>query len=510
MNKFMICCVAAMLFAGGGAALAREPDSHGSAHSAPEGAEAVREQLRDGARKLQNNDVAGALAELKPVVGNPGFSLLNEMEQHAAWALLGGAELQSGDARNALAHLKLATETPYSNGFEWYMRLAAAYALRDFDDSRTSLATIAKNWPGSLDQVRDQAVFQLASGAKDDDAVIGVIEPLRSANWKPKVPFADVDELWFDLAVAYLDRSDAAHAKTAFANVRSAQQLIRARIDKRFDPIVSEDPARFEVNRIFAGWLDELKKRSDANSDRLEGISGVADLLIQMGRASDALALLDNTIARAKPSDTAPSVFSDYANEINWTHNVRAGALFALGRNAEGLEALSQGQRLRENGGPNISQTINLAEALDAEGKPNDALTTLQDLDSVEISPVAHMEKEYIRACAYSQLQDRTALDKSLAYLKDHADDENSAVLNALVCAGDMDATARFVVSALGDPRRRNGMLYLLQDFKLKHKTPVTLDREKRLAALRARPDVAKAIAAVGRIETYDLFRPGY
>lgn len=499
-----------MLLAGGGTAVARAPDSQGPAYAAPESGEAVRAELRDGARKLQNNDIAGGLAALKPVVGNPGFSLLSGPEQHAAWALLGGAELESGDAKDALAYLKLATGTPYSAGFEWYMRLAAAYQLKDYDDCRTSLATIAKNWPGSLSQVQDQAIFLLANKARDDDAVIGVLEPLKSANWKPKDPLVDADELWLDLSLAYLDRGDTAHAKLAFADVRSSQMLVRARIDKRFDAIVKEDPSRFDVNKTFAGWLDELKKRSDANSARLQGINGLADLLIQMGRPNEALALLDGAVARAKPSDTAPSVFSDYRDEINWADNVRANALFALGRNAEGLDALSQGARLRENGGPNASQTINLAEALDTEGRPKEALTTLQDLDAMDVSPIGRMEKECVRACAFSQLQDRTNIDKSVAWLKDHVDDENEALLNALVCANDMDAAAGFVVAALGDPRRRSTMLYVLQDFRLRHKTPVAIDRRKRLAALRERPDVAKAIAAVGRIESYDFYRPGY
>ena len=95
--------------------------------------------------------------------------------------------------------------------------------------------------------------------------------------------------------------------------------------------------------------------------------------------------------------------------------------------------------------------------------------------------------------------------------MKAHVRDAPQIYLGTMICVGDLDAAAAEVIAELDDPAQRLAMLYNLQDYApdpnlTKHEAA----GHAAWLAVRARPDVAAAIARVGRIESYDLKNPTF
>jgi hypothetical protein len=506
------CCLAAFVATAPGAFAADVGQD--AAISQAQDVKALRAALQDGTTKAQNSEFAAAAQVLKAVVTSPAFTQLNGQEQYFSYYLLGLAELNSNDQHAALIMLKLATLSSYSSGGDWQLRLSAAFIIKDYDDSIDSLETIAARWPGSLTEISDSAIYLLANkaAAESDDRAIALLSALHTAKWRPQSPFQIADFLWFELARAYVNRGDTTAAVAVLADVDDAGILIRVRSDKRFDRIVLANPSHFDVNTALARAVEKVKSQAAAAPDSLEGVNNLADVLIKANRAAEALTILDRAIARAKPEvGAAASPYSDYDRQMNWTLNQRARALSAVGRQQDSLDAYARGARRPEDGNVNVSQAINLADAYYANARPKDALDAVADLNPASASGYGRMALASAQACAYVQLNDQPNLTKALDYMRAHVPDGEHPLLESLICANDLDEAAKLLIAELQDPARRTETLYFFQDFIAPPGAPpIDLENRRRLLALRERPDVAAAISAVGRVDSYPLLPPGY
>lgn len=484
-------------------------NGQGAAYTAPDSAEAARSLLRDGFSKYQNNDFAGALDGFRALIGSRGFALLSDREKHAVYFLLGASELHSGDPNAALKMLRISTQSSEAIGIEWHLRLIAAYKVQDYDDCVTSLTTIAQQWPNSLSQLNDQAMFLIARQAseKSDAVAINLLEPLHQLHWTPKDRFEMPDRLWLELAQAYADTHDQVHEIAALDDVHDPGLLIYVRSDKRFDSAVNANPAHYDFQSALEADLAAARRLAHENPDRLEGVNTLADVLIKIGRSAEALTISDDALAREK---SVPQAFSDSDDYLNWTYDNRARALSALGRHQEVLELRVEAARMPEHGAANVSQVINLADAYNSNGQPEDALKALSGLERAKPTPYGLMALEHARGCAFAQLHDQANLQKSLGYLKAHAADGRGPLLETLICANDRDGAAKQIISELEDASSRGGALYLLQDY-LDDPGATAIDKQDRadLVAIRGRPDVARAISAVGRTDSYPILSPG-
>jgi tetratricopeptide (TPR) repeat protein len=475
--------------------------------------ETVRAALSEGVNKAANNELAGAIELLKPVVANPIFSQLSDQEQRLAYLVLGEAELNSEDPQEALSMLKLATQSLAAQGEDWHWRLDAAYRTRNYDDCVISLTTIAQRWPDSLSEVTDSAIVSIGLHAANtsDDAAITLLAPLHAAKRHSEDRFEQTaDGLWFDLARAYIDRGDIAAAVPVLNDVSDVGVIISIHMDRRFDSVVARNPSHFDVRAAFSSEIEELQAASAAAPNKLEGVNALADILIISNRAEDALKLLDAAVDKGRPADGVPATFDDYDARLNWTLNNRARALFVLGRIQEGLDAMQHGARRPENGNVNASQVINLAESFDSLGRPHDALDAVSDLSTTVTSPFGKMELFGAKACADAQLNDQVNLNVELDYMRGHSADDPGALLGALLCASDSEGAAKLIIAELRDSSARDTMLYLLQDFIIPtNEPPINKAQRLQLIAVRSRPDVTAAISLVGRISSYPLLPPG-
>jgi len=498
-NILALCAVAWMAWAP--QAFASLPDETSPATQAD--VDKVRAELREAVTVAQATpfDAAKVGDLMKAIVAEPGFASLSGDERHAAYLLLGLGELGSGDDSGALAALTTAIQMPAAGGDDWSVRLDAAYRAHDDAAAAESLAMLAQRWPDKLADHDDVVILHTANVADTRDGRAresALLESLHASKWHPTDPFWSADALWLRLVRIRLENGDRAGAAAVMDEITDSGAYIDVHADKRFDAMTAADPSKYDVAAAQARDLAALRSKAAAAPDRLEGINTLALELAQFNRAQEALALLDGALARMADGKTA---FADQNDQINWTMDDRARVLDDLGRFDEALAQRIPSAKLQEDGTANVSQAINLADDYDALERPGDALAALRDLGGTSL--YGSMAMQEARACAYAQLGDAANLRGSMDYLKAHAADGPQPLLNARLCAGDLDGAAGQVIAALADPSNRMDMLYRLQDFAVPPLAPHDAKMHDAWIALRGRADVQAAIAKVGRIASY-------
>ncbi|MDR3513795.1 MAG: DUF3857 domain-containing protein [Caulobacteraceae bacterium] len=471
---------------------------------------AAREKLVSGANKLQNGDYDGALADARAVIASPGFASLTLRQRTAGYVIVAWAAYQTNDFKAAHAAAVQATDQTGAGddlvgANLWIQRLRAADSDHDFDDAGLCLTKLAQSWPESLLAIPDQGVFQLVNQVTPHRRT-DLLLALQKAHWRPKSAFRDSSDLWLKLTAALIDRGDLKAAAVTARDVTDDDVLIEMHADRRFDPIVQADPARYDVNAAIARGLTELQAKSAAAPDKLEGVVAVAQALMSRKRAAEALSLLDAALAKARPSPDQPPAFSDVEDQIGRALETRSGALLMLGRTDEAVKAQQRAAAHAEHGGSNVSQTLDLAGRLNGLGRPQDALDAIDEFDPTNASPFGLMVWQETQACAYAQLNDKGKLTTAMAYLHAHAKDGPRLVESAQLCADDADGVAKTIIDALHDPDTRAAALAGLQDYAdSPGVTAWNLKLLERWKAVRSRPDVQAAIAKVGRIESYPI-----
>jgi hypothetical protein len=468
----------------------------------------IHEAIDGAGTKIDNRDPGGARDLLLATMASAAYANATPYDRYFAQRLLAWSYLDLNDDPAALVWARKATQSPSADEVDWQMRVRAAAWTDDFDDASASLIALARRWPGAISGLSDRAIGHVTahvSAAVSDDRAYALFGALVDAGWVPNDAFLDMDELLLALTRYALERGDAARAKAYGARIWAADLLIEMRADSRFDAVVAFAPDHFAVTRALDHNLARYRTLAAAQPDKLEGVVALAAHLNSMGRESEALALLAAALARLAAGKT----FSDQAEKLNWAYDTRSTALIGLGRRDEAARAMARGAVTDENGQPNVSQAINLADVYNGMGRPDDALASVARVDLNYPSPYGRMSLQSARACAYAQLNKKENLAPILAYLKSHAHDGERTVLSALICANDPDGAAANVIARLDDPAQRSVMLLDLQDY-LVRPAPFSPDFHRRWLDLRARSDVQAAIAKAGRVQFYPMASLGY
>ncbi|HEX4302130.1 MAG TPA: hypothetical protein VHZ78_05025 [Rhizomicrobium sp.] len=462
--------------------------------------------------KMADADTPADAAALKTIIADPTFAALTDAERHAAILLYGGVLYDQGQYADAQVQLKLATAMPLAGELDWELRFDAAYMLGDYGDAAMVMTVILRQWPGKLVHYSDQSIDILGREVLKNpawtDQAFALLSALYAVKWKPADPFSNADGLWLSLARLRLERGDIHGAKDVAENLHDPVSLLQMHADKRFDALVRADPEHYDVLRAYRAELTDLEAKAAAAPHKLGGINAVAERLLTLDRAPEAMALVSDALARVAAD---PNAFGDTKDKINWTHDIQSRALFALGRGDEALAALTRGAALQEDGMVNVSQAINLADEYVAYDRPKDALAAVASLEFSHASPYGRMALQDARACAYFELGDTAQLAPVLDYMKAHAADGTQPYLNTMLYIGNLDAVAAQLIAELGDPAQRAQALYSLQDY-LPQPHPTARERAVHAAwiAARSRPDVAAAIARAGRIQSYAVMVPVY
>ena len=298
-----------------------------------------------------------------------------------------------------------------------------------------------------------------------------------------------------------------ARARERLASVIEPRQLMLIRIDRAFDSLRGEGAfeRRLDVLAGAEASVARAQAAAAAAPRKLALVLEVAQAMRVLGRNEEALALLERHIAAAQAPDAATR-YEDVSEYLNWLLNERAYALYELRRPAEAREAFGLSIAVGEGGEWSVSQVINFASMLQAEGRAADALEVVRTVGHA--STYGDMWVAAARACAAEQLGDAATLSEAMAFLRAHTDDNVSAMARAHLCVNDLDAAAALYIRRLSDPEERGSALIALQVYR-RPPNP-SLPREtlllERLAQVRARADVRAAVEAVGRIEEVPLF----
>jgi len=246
-----------------------------------------------------------------------------------------------------------------------------------------------------------------------------------------------------------------------------------------------------------SGWRPAT--RSTRFSD-----SPVRRRMLTAGMTEAALRHADLILAKMAQVAEDDPLFADMDSKI-WTMNNRAVALRRLGRFEEAIRQLEVASKFEEQGGANVSQILNLAQAYCSMGRPQEARTTLARLGK-DLSPYGRMVKASNEHRIAVQTNDAVAAKKAMDYLHKNRSLSFSLYLWALLETQQLDQAAELLKSVLSSPDDRSEALGLVQHSLEAPQQPADVIPEANLKTVLARADVVAAIAAVGHVERYPIF----
>jgi tetratricopeptide (TPR) repeat protein len=473
---------------------------------------AVRTEILQSQEQEQAGNNAQAAAVLVSATDSPAFPALEPEERYMALSMLAWARAGAGDFAGSEAALKRVIALDGSGWQPWLTLLNVSRQARDRDTAVTALKTLADRWPGSLVQVPDEMVALTLNDARElkdaETRTAELVASLRAAGWRPLNPFNDLSGFYLSYAADLIKAGKLEQARAVAKGITGPYNFVAIRADRRFDPLVAADPGAFDVAKEAEADLARQRTLSAAWPGRLEGVNSVASALLGLRRPQEALALIDAAIARARSPDGGG--FTDGANQIGWSMELRKTALLRLGRTEEGVAQARESAGQLERGRPNVSHRLNFADLLVSVGRPKEALQVLDAMKDLSTSAYGETVRRSAEACASAELKDQAGLTAGLQYLRAHAADGRGPLLQALLCAGKLDEAADIELAMLDNPTQRTDVLVAVQTFD---QPPPLSDWDgeihRRERAVYALPKVKAAIERCGRVERYDeLERP--
>ena len=461
--------------------------------------------------EVKSADYQGALTQLTELTTKPEFTNLPPVFTHAAYDMLVGLEMRAGRFDDADATGRLLVASPLANLIDWQVALGVAAARHNARDEIIDLTAIATKYPESIRTAGAGPIMAIYGGgyALPDGPELRyrLGQALIAANWRPPNPFEDVSPFLVDQVAAMLDHGDLAGARGLIGDVDEPVALLGARVDKRFAPLVADNPQAFDLEAVHARRIATVDAAIAANPGVAAGVLAKVEGMLAFGDFEGALKLVDDTLPKIEPPDGQPSPFIDAQSRYAQLMGERAQALQGLGRYDEALAELTRAANRPENGGINTTQRLELARLQMAMGRATDAVATLAVLEPSDLTAGGRVLVAGLRGCSAQAAGDAKGAQAARDFLAAHAADDPTQAFQARVCMGDTDEAAQLLIGLLDHPISRLDALAYVQTLRRPPAPPAHPNDEDRRAALLARPDVQAAIAKVGGIETAPLVR---
>jgi len=473
---------------------------------APQGtALAYEQKVRRALELAGNNGSVIADPALSAVIADPSFNGLASSQQYVVLSTATLVAINLGQFPRARDLSKRATLVDPENPDELYQLSQLSRVTGDTEGAGTSLIQFSERWPELLDNLEQVHIQQTVQFLDHDSPTrLALLKALFDANWDRNG--AGASPMWFDLAALQIEHGDNAAAAVSMKRVTTPAELVKLRIDRRFDSLVDRDSWRFNVENAAKQRVEALAVLTQAKPRSLSIRSEYIDALLTVGLHDEALAQADAAIAEiaeaGNDSDSAP--FDDMRLQV-WLHDSRAIALRRLGRPEEAVAVMERASGMSESGAPNISQVINLGQLYCALGRGGDAAATVARVGK-NLTGYGQMALAMVQQCAALQSGDRAGSDAALAYIREHRKDSPVMLLTALLEAGLEDEAADAMIAFLASPGSRPDVLEWAQGFR---QTPPLVGQVRgrnSRDALLARKDVLDAVAKVGRIEQFAIF----
>lgn len=456
------------------------------------------------ARLADEAQCPAALNEGKTLAAATGFSALSVEARALFLNALASCAWRQSDGPGAVAAIRAADAL----GADWSDFMGVQTGVR-FEDDALALNSFRDLQPGALRQLPLRIIWGVLRAASDVDPsgarALNVHEALSLANYKPEDGITD-SGLRMAHARLLLRFNLVDAARERLRTISTPGLLMEIRITRLFDPLRTDPAFEARLDLAAAAESDIVRERAEAAAAprRLGETLDYVRALRMLGREAEALEALNAVLAPAQGPDGA-SLFDDHRDQLNWAINEKAYILYGMHRAEEARETFRQAIAALERGSPNVSQTINFASRLQAEGRPREALDVLATLR--DASSYGDMWAAAVRACAAEQLGDAALRTEALAFLAEHENDNPAARTNALLCVNDVDGAAALYIRRLSDEQHQASALKALQIYTIVGERDLAREPElrARLNQVRARADVRAAVDAVGRIEEIPL-----
>lgn len=381
--------------------------------------------------------------------------------------------------------------------------LRQLFLLRTFDGdpkgAAETLQLIAAGQPAGLQELPTEVVSGVLEAIRsDDNLAFNTDFSLVSAGWAPAdLTIGAVDEVRLRLMRALMKRERVDDARTVLAGVLNPVILVRAGIDRRFEPLWPEIETRLGPGADIAdaAFVAATKARFDKTPDSLVARLGYAEALNIASREPEALVVADAV--------KTPAELAALNDRELWLVNLHAALLADAGRIDEALARYAAVNATPLEGRPALVGTmINAALLAESVDRPAVAIALADAIDARGplINDYVRLYTAQVRACALQQQGKGAEATAAAAPLVAKPDANDGAYLAAMLCLQQSDAAAAAVIRRLGSDDDRTEMLFELQPFLIAERDRLADKRARAaLRALKARADVKAAFLKAGR-----------
>ena len=461
-----------------------------------------RQQLVSAYAMSRNEQYAGALLAFESAIADPLFAALDVADQRSALSAAAKAANRTGDLKRARALYRRATTQYTMDPDDVYRLSLVEYELKHYRPSMEAYLELVERWPELLDETDAPHFYRLYRSLENSpDDGLRLLQAMFDAKWDH--PTNDSSWVWFELARMRMIRGEHDLARLTIKRITAPAQIVRMRVDKRFDPIVDRDARAFDVNAAALRAVDAMQRKTEAKPQDLDVQVQYTYALLSAGMNDAVVAhtgrLLD-AVAAAKADE--PPLRNVQAQV--WLMNNRAVAMRRLGRIDDALADMQRASALTEDGQTNVSQALNLGTLYCELARPDDALVAIDTLG--QMSPYGELVESLVRFRAALLKGDRRNADRILDAIRRGSDDSPTLLLDALMHAGRVAEAAGIVKDMLASTDERTDILDWLQQYRTSDPLPGDVEYRSNIDALREREEVRAAVDKVGRIERHDIY----
>jgi len=478
----------------------------------------LRNEVGAAVVEFRSGDIKGAETTFRALTQK--IEVAPDQLRFVVYFLLAVCEQHDGNAEVAYADMVRAGEAePIARDRAYWQNLALIAAIINKDDvaAEALLNTITSD-PAQASDIDVHLIQQvLLDTRKSDDGGVrrqALLQALWQVRYMPK-DVMDIDSMqnfWFQLFEIHADNGENKEAREVLASLDQPWLIIGLQADNRYRSFSDGDSRFNDSTAVNEHYIASCRALATAHPRQIGGVLLVANALMSTDHLPEALALLDEALAKTKVAPTDKPAFDDLNINLRWVLDARARVLARLGRWDDVLasQAMARDSAL-EHGDDVVSQKINLADIYYRLNRPRDAINEIKDLAASSATTYGLMSVEEVHACAYAQLGDKPKLKKALVLMLLHSDEATEPLYSALECANDKDSLAAAIIARLGNPQTRNDELIHVQNYLPEpHSTDFDAIMAQRLHDVLVRPDVRSAITRYGESKSYSVFAREY
>ncbi len=457
--------------------------------------------LKTGFQRLSAGDARGAIELLNRAIDSEA---LPDGPRGSAYFFRAAALREQGKFREAVTDLdeaaRLTPDKPQIPvlAFDLSMRMeklgpAYEYALR-----------VATKFPAESASLDLQSLYRvIASRRKDDAQALRVA--LFDAGYRGSPRGILADEMYRELVTGYLDRNDIVNAMRVATGIVSVDVVVDMMIDKRFEEVwqavgaQSGEGFSSAVRKQLTMYQEIVKEQPD-DVDAVHHLMDTMRLISQSALAVPiGVKLLDDPVALGNDPDA-----------YFWVLTKTAYAEVESGKLVQAVQRMAELQAYKLEDYPElVSQHINRGALLLDQGQFADASAAARLADTKYLSAYGRLWVRAIDMCAAIGLKQKVeTLQPYMDQLRDNSKINPAAFAMGLLCANKLSDAEAWYIKRLNDPELRSDALQALQNYaRGTNEGPHYALLQERLATVRNKASVKKAIEKVGRQLTINLPR---